>query len=249
MKHALNPNLFGLVHPLLFTALALGSKTKSRVTELFFIPIAFICVHMVFFSASESRTSDYILALNVIGIFFTASDYILLQRYQPELRKIGQRKPTSEMSLPARLWRAASLVVAPRGVGWAHEPTNHIAPRPNGTRAQFIASQFMWIAAYFIQFDIFSILVRANPCFGTGGPSFSAFGWPWRATVWIHPFIAFVSMSMLYATASILSVAVGLSEPRDWPPLFGSPRGAYTVRNCWGRVWHQMLRKVYAHFI
>ncbi len=45
-------------------------------------------------------------------------------------------------------------------------------------------------------------------------------------------------------TASILSVAVGLSEPRDWPPLFGSPRGAYTVRNCWGRVWHQMLRKV-----
>ena len=153
------------------------------------------------------------------------------------------------MSLPQRLWWAGTLVVAPRGVGWMHEPTNHIAPRPNGTRAQFIASQFLWIGAYFIQFDILSILVRANPCFGTGGPSFSAFGWPWRATVWIHPFTAFVSMSILHAMVSILSVAVGLSEPRDWPHLFGSPRKAYTVRNCWGRVWHQMLRKVYVHFI
>ena len=249
MKYALDPNLYGVVHVLLITALALGSKTTSRFTELFFIPIALLCVHMVFFSASESRTSDYILSLNVLGTLFSASDFIILRRYQPELRKIGQQKPTSEMSLPQRLWWAGTLVVAPRGVGWMHEPTNHIAPRPNGTRAQFIASQFLWIGAYFIQFDILSILVRANPCFGTGGPSFSAFGWPWRATVWIHPFTAFVSMSILHAMVSILSVAVGLSEPRDWPHLFGSPWKAYTVRNCWGRVWHQMLRKVCVHFI
>ncbi len=180
--------------------------------------------------------------------FFSASDFILLRKYQPELRKIGQRKPASEMSLLARLWWAGSLDIAIRGVGWTHEPTNHIPPRPKGTRAQFIASQFLWIGVYFIQFDILSILIRANPCFGTGGPSFSAFGWPWRATVWLYPMTACVSTSMGYVAVSIASVAVGLSEPRDWPCLFGSPWKAYTVRNCWGRAWHQMLRKVYGHF-
>lgn len=244
MKYALNPNLLGVVHILLIIALALGSKT-TRFNELFFIPIALLCIHMVFFSVSESRTSDYALSMSVLTTLFSASDFILLRRHQPELRKIGQQKPTSEMPLSARLWWAGSLDIAARGVGWAHEPTNHIAPRPKGARVQFIASQLLWTGAYFISFDILSILVRANPCFGTGGPSFGAFGWPWRATVWIHPITVWFSISMLYAVVSILGVALGLSEPRDWPHLFGSPWKAYTVRNCWGQVWHQMLRKVY----
>ncbi|KJA15496.1 hypothetical protein HYPSUDRAFT_48332 [Hypholoma sublateritium FD-334 SS-4] len=243
MKYALNPNLLGIIHILLIIALALGSKT-TRFNEFFFIPIALLCTHMVFFSVSESRTSDYLLSLSVLITLFSASDFILLRRHQPELRKIGQQKPTSEMSFPGRLWWAGSLDIAIRGVGWAHEPTNYIAPRPKGTRAQFIASQFLWIAMYFIQFDILSILVRANPCFGTGGPSFGAFGWPWRTTVWIYPITTWVSISISYAMVSILGVAVGLSEPGDWPHLFGSPWKAYTVRNCWGRVWHQMLRKL-----
>ncbi|KAF5318698.1 hypothetical protein D9619_011004 [Psilocybe cf. subviscida] len=50
-------------------------------------------------------------------------------------------------------------------------------------------------------------------------------------------------MSRLYTISSIITVAVGIYRPYDWPHIFGSPRDAYTVRKCWGRVWHQMLRK------
>ncbi|KIM45589.1 hypothetical protein M413DRAFT_442253 [Hebeloma cylindrosporum] len=52
-------------------------------------------------------------------------------------------------------------------------------------------------------------------------------------------------MSACYVIASIIAVATGLYEPRDWPHLFGSPLDAYTVRKCWGRVWHQMHRRTF----
>lgn len=40
-------------------------------------------------------------------------------------------------------------------------------------------------------------------------------------------------MSLLQAAPAALSVAVGASEPEDWPPMFGSPVHAYSV----GRFW------------
>ena len=70
-------------------------------------------------------------------------------------------------------------------------------------------------------------------------------------------------LSLLHIGYNILSVAVGMSEPRDWPHLFGSPLKGYTLRKCWGwvhfhkfklrhwsfkliysRIWHQKLRKL-----
>ncbi|KAK2752195.1 hypothetical protein FQN55_008085 [Onygenales sp. PD_40] len=41
---------------------------------------------------------------------------------------------------------------------------------------------------------------------------------------------------------SIVAVGLGISEPKDWAPLFGSMLDAYTIRNYWGKFWHQMLR-------
>jgi len=102
----------------------------------------------------------------------------------------------------------------------------------------------MWMVFYIIQFDIVSIFVRANPCFATGGPSLIAFGWLWRSTAWLYVSLAYCTLSLLYMAYSIVSVAIGMTEPWDWPHLFGSPLDGYTVRNAWGRVWHQLLRKL-----
>ncbi|EQL38106.1 hypothetical protein BDFG_00490 [Blastomyces dermatitidis ATCC 26199] len=41
---------------------------------------------------------------------------------------------------------------------------------------------------------------------------------------------------------SIISVGLRISNPSDWPPLFNSMWDAYTLRNYWGKFWHQMLR-------
>jgi len=131
------------------------------------------------------------------------------------------------------MW-AASLLATTHGIGWAHEPTDQIPPRPTASRGKFIASQFLWIIFYFIIWDVALILVRGNPCFTMGGPPLAAVGWWWHMVVWSHIVTVYCSMSGLYAIASIIFVAAGLYEPRDWPHILGSPLNAYMVRKCWG---------------
>ncbi|KAF8315184.1 hypothetical protein DL93DRAFT_2166887 [Clavulina sp. PMI_390] len=42
---------------------------------------------------------------------------------------------------------------------------------------------------------------------------------------------------------AFLAVALRVSEPDEWPDLFGALGDAYTLRRAWGRAWHQILRK------
>ncbi|KAL4738634.1 membrane bound O-acyl transferase family-domain-containing protein [Aspergillus similis] len=41
---------------------------------------------------------------------------------------------------------------------------------------------------------------------------------------------------------AFLSVLLHLSEPSDWPPLYGSISDAYTLRRFWSLSWHQLNR-------
>ena len=236
-KHDLHQSLFILCQLLLLLALIHGCYPNTyRSNRLFFILISLICIYTSFFCASNSATSDYPFIQVFINLIPTSSDYILLRHHQPELRKIGQKKTTAEMSFMERLAWAGSLLSTSRGIGWAHEPTSHIPARPTASRGNFILSQFLWIIPRYLIFDAALIHIRQNPCYRTGGPSLGAFGWEWRTTTWVFIVSIYCSMSNLYAALSIVAVATGLYEPRDWPSLFGSPVDAYTVRNCWGYV-------------
>ena len=233
-KHDPKPALLGLIYLILIIGLANHNGNPSQWSQwLFFIPIASLCIYMAFFCASSSPASDYFATHPITTIFFVSLDYILLRKYQRELQPSGQ-KPLSEMPFKDRLWWSASLSGNPRGIGWTHEPTQYLPPRPSSTPGKFILSQLMWMVFYILQFDISNIFVRANPCFATGGPSLTAFGWLWRSTAWLYVSLAYSTLSLFYIAYSIVSVAVGMSEPRDWPHLFGSPLDGYTLRNCWG---------------
>ena len=230
------PIFNGLCQLILLFALVRGGQPNPRYNWVFFIPIFILCIYSVFFCAPNSTTSDYAAVSSILNWIPTASDYILLRNRQPELRKIGQKKTTSEMTLKEHLMWAASLLVTPRGIGWTHEPTDQISPRPTASRQKFIASQFLWIIFYFILWDIALIPIRENPCFKIGGPSLVAFEWWRRTVVWSSILVIYCTLSGVYALASIVSVAGRLYEPRDWPHLFGSPFNAYTLRKCWGYV-------------
>ncbi|PGH13218.1 hypothetical protein AJ79_03776 [Helicocarpus griseus UAMH5409] len=51
---------------------------------------------------------------------------------------------------------------------------------------------------------------------------------------------------MNYTLASILGVGSGLTEPKDWPPLFGDITNVTTVRYFWGSYWQQLLRRMFS---
>ena len=46
----------------------------------------------------------------------------------------------------------------------------------------------------------------------------------------------FCSQKGVYSILALIAVGLGLSEPRDWRPLFGSVSDAYTVRRFWRYV-------------
>ena len=214
---------------ILLIALADGGRPNARYNWIFFIPIIIISIYFVFFF--DSHSAHIFIFVSLIP---TASDFILLRNRQPELRKIGQHKTTSTMTFTERLVWAASLIATPRGIGWAHEPIDHIPKQPTSSRTKFIASQMLWIVFYFTVFNVIAILAQENPCFRAGGPSLTAFGWWWRTTSWLFVFSLYYTMNGLYAALSIVYVATGLYKPADCPHLFGSPLQAYTLRKCWG---------------
>jgi hypothetical protein len=43
-----------------------------------------------------------------------------------------------------------------------------------------------------------------------------------------------VFMTCYYALVSLLSVILGLTSPKEWPPIFNSVSEAYSLRNFWG---------------
>ena len=53
----------------------------------------------------------------------------------------------------------------------------------------------------------------------------------WEVAVWAMGTVS--EMSLLQTIPAALSVAVGASEPEDWPSVFGSPAHAYSVRRFW----------------
>ncbi|KAK2810386.1 hypothetical protein FQN49_008542 [Arthroderma sp. PD_2] len=42
-----------------------------------------------------------------------------------------------------------------------------------------------------------------------------------------------------YSLIAFLSVLFGISEPREWPPLYGSLSQAFSMRRLWALFWHQ----------
>jgi hypothetical protein len=235
-KHDLNQNLLLLCPLILLAALVHGGQRNARCNWIFFIPIFILYIYSVFFCTSDSPPADFSFIMFFMSLLPKASDYILLRNHQPELRKIGQKKATSEMTFTERLTWATSLLATPRGIGWAHEPTDCIPPRPTTSRGKFIASQFLWFMLYYIILDVVLIHIQGNPCFMPGGPSFAAFGLWWRMTALVYIVLMYCHFSGICAMISIVCVAIGLYEPTDWPHVFGSVLDAYTLRKCWGYV-------------
>lgn len=56
----------------------------------------------------------------------------------------------------------------------------------------------------------------------------------------------FMGLEFAHAGVAILfAVILRWDEPHEWPPLFGSPLEAYTLRQFWGRFWHRIVYRPY----
>ncbi|KAF5313322.1 hypothetical protein D9611_008498 [Ephemerocybe angulata] len=208
-----------------------------------FVSILSLSVYLVFFTASDSLPNDYFVGCATMINLFRMSDLLLLTDTQKDLHRKGEIKDITNEPFFTRLKWALSLYTSLRGVSWDHEPTSHLPTPIKTTRTKFIIRQAFTLIRCYLTFNFGNLLVLLNSSFSENGPPFTAQKWWLRPTVLGQTLQVQGFLDGMYTMCSIIGVGLGLSGPTDWPPLFGSWMGAWTVRNYWGRVWHQVLRK------
>ena len=57
------------------------------------------------------------------------------------------------------------------------------------------------------------------------------------------PASMYIEMSNIHETLGTLCVLTRISEPKDWPVLFGGWQDFATIKLFWGRGLHQLLRR------
>ncbi|KAJ7690228.1 membrane bound O-acyl transferase family-domain-containing protein, partial [Mycena rosella] len=226
----------------------------SPYRQWFFVPLLFLSWRLVM-----DGQAGYLMSTVWFMRLLMSSDHILLTDVQRELillpavdvsraRRMAsnhRRKNIENAPLAQRVRWAMNLFLNPRGVGWAHEPRAALSPPPPPTtpRTAFLARQLAQLFAALLVLDLANLHARRNPAFRlqTG---LAAAGLPWRVLgtlVWAAG--AAATFSLVHSTASIVCVALRVSRPCDWPPLFGSLADMRSVRTFWARGWHQLLRR------
>ena len=84
--------------------------------------------------------------------------------------------------------------------------------------------------------------------FGLGGkpPDLFAASYVEQAALgWTIAILSWAQLALIYHLMAFVLVGVGISSHFYWPPAFGSPLKAFTIRQAWGSSWHQYLRRIF----
>jgi len=115
-------------------------------------------------------------------------------------------------------------------------------PADSNARRHFVISRVMLSISCLVVFDCTLRYRLRSPSFNpalhqgvSDGKFIRAYSSPlrrsWEVLVWTAGTVS--EMTLLQSTAAALSVGIGVFEPEDWPPMFGSPAHAYSVRRFW----------------
>lgn len=131
---------------------------------------------------------------------------------------------------------AARLTATPRGIGWNWQVKGVPAhPGASQSRLRFVSARVAEVAV--------RLAVKALAVYGIGfcaavRPSPSAAGplngflldaaVSWCGAVWI-----FNTLGAPHAAGGAATVLLGVCEPWEWPPIFGSLSDAWSVRQLW----------------
>lgn len=149
----------------------------------------------------------------------------------------------------SKSFRAFCLIFNLRGIGtpWQSKRLNKFPRffRERPTRTWYVLRQSLIVAWQYLFLDIVYATSLYRPhhdterFFGHGKEFLYLSATPeqWAARVsvsifsWLGP--GRVTIDMAHRGVSVFSVLLGITQPEDWPPLFGNIWDAYTIRGCW----------------
>ncbi|KAG9230929.1 toxin biosynthesis protein [Amylocarpus encephaloides] len=149
------------------------------------------------------------------------------------------------------LW-AAVLIFNQRGIRWNFQVKNVPQSPPHETRRNFLLRQlFQFLKCLCIADLLFEVGTRLffTSTDGTVGNMDSKYltlrhpDWRWDfGKCLVFGATPYFMLSMQYAQFAFVAVFLNLSKPEDWPSPFGKLAHTTTIRDFWGRYWHQQLR-------
>jgi hypothetical protein len=114
-----------------------------------------------------------------------------------------------------------------------------ITPCPRHTRKSFIISRIGHSIGYFLLLDLSWTYARYSPVYAHPGSYKMIPRTPHdfllhaiTSLLWAAGVIA--PLSLQYTLLATFCVAIGLTEPSEWPPVVGNFSDAYSLRNFWG---------------
>lgn len=204
---------------------------------LLFIPLSCLCLYFVCYTKSQNAFSDYGQSLWIATTMFMMSDYLLLTDVQNQLRRKNQAVNISKAPFLERLKWGFDLFTSNRGIGWKHEPASLPKTKHFKNGRGFILRQLLTILKCGLWYFIADVAIELNPSMRSpDGPPLRSQPWWLRPTVIAYTLSA-RSMEIAFCMMALLTVLCGLYSPDAWPPMFGSMREAYSVRNAWGSVF------------
>ncbi|KAK6535858.1 hypothetical protein TWF281_000108 [Arthrobotrys megalospora] len=252
---------------LLLTSTLIISTPKGSLTRYASLPIiAYLCVQIFNYGAATFPNNVVGLidwAGSAYNCFLITSTLLHLEGIDatdPVISKPVNGRPPGYFT---RLWRGLTYCVNARGINTPYQIKNVPAfdsKRPGWvpSRRRFLATNLAWFIFLFLTQDLFYFqevpkedeikfvginrenLIWRHP---TDGPiTGDEIGYRVGVTMLMWSLLIPVSVNLQYTFLSLVAVGTGLSEPKNWPPVFGSPKDSYTLRLFWGKFWHQTLR-------
>ncbi|KDQ17844.1 hypothetical protein BOTBODRAFT_29157 [Botryobasidium botryosum FD-172 SS1] len=209
---------------------------------IFFPGIALATAYNLHYNTPTTVVIDYIIGCALAATLIYSSGLVLMQDAQ-EVQLVGQAKPTSEFGI---LWRtrwALQLMVDVRGVGFSNRAHN-IPPLPTETRSQFIISHVFRILRTALLADLAQITIFRDPYALKPNPLVVEPIWRPAFRMLVLGFSGIATLQTMHTVISLVAVGSGLSSPQAWPDWFGPLSHVYTVRNFWGKTWHQALQRI-----
>lgn len=142
---------------------------------------------------------------------------------------------------------ATAFAISLRGVRWNHQVKNVPAPPPT-TKAAFLVQQICDALTALVVTDVLlqlSIRLFWSRAIDSKYHTIRDEDWWWSfSKAAVYGAGPYWFMRLQYDVLSLVAVGMGLSQPADWPPLYGRIRDVTTVRLFWGSFWHQSIRRV-----
>ncbi|KAK8108371.1 hypothetical protein PG984_014172 [Apiospora sp. TS-2023a] len=237
------------IQALLFTTLLFSHKLPAGMTITVQTSVLFAAALLLYTSFANGAIFSFTGNGVTNAVIFSCSGIQLLRAADILLLDPHRRDPpTDPVDAFNALWNMRE-VGTPRQI--AHLPQSsssntYSKPGCGPSRPRFFLWSGVNIVVSYLVLEVITTMAPPPPPDSSHGPKPVLEQVMGRvlgaAGFW---FVLSFYLSLIYSTLAFGQVLLFLSEPGDWPPLYGALGEAWSVRRFWGIRWHQTLRKTF----